>query len=79
MRTEMNTHWQVAHLIGQDLRVNHIGRPCTLLVFRQEDLDILTVCGPGECHIQLSMREDRDSKVNSNTRDRLTLGFVDGD
>ena len=43
--------------------VGHLG---VLLVFRQENSNISTAFCPGECHMELSMREDWDPEVNTN-------------
>ena len=72
-------HQRNAHLAGKDFRVDNISCAIVLLVRREDDLDVSAVCCSGECHIQLSVRESRDAKVNSDAFDRLALGFVDRD
>ena len=66
-------------LVSENFRVDHVGRPGIFLVFGKEDFDISTARRLGERYMELSVRENRDSKVDPNTSDRLTLGFVDGD
>ena len=44
--------------------MDHIGRAGIVLVYGEDDLDILAICCPGERHIKLSARENRDSKGN---------------
>jgi len=65
---------RVTYLISQDFRVDHIGCPVVFLICGQDDLDILAACCSGECHIELSVRKDRDPKVDPDTSDGLTLG-----
>ena len=57
----------MSNYLSQDFWVNYIGGPSVLLVFRQEDFYILAAHCPRECHIELSVREDGDPKVNANT------------
>ena len=70
---------RVAHLVTQDFRVDHVGGPDTFLVWGQEDFDVSAARCSRERHIQLTMRKDRDPKVNANASDGLALGLVDGD
>ena len=70
---------RVAHLITQDFRVDHVGGPDTFLVWGQEDLDVSAARCSRERHIQLTMRKDRDPKVDTNVSDGLALGLIDGD
>ena len=73
---------QIPRLIGQtgqDSRVDHVGRAGVPLAYKEDDLDISAIFYPGQCHIQLSVRENRDSKVNPNAFDRLAPSFVDSD
>ncbi|KAF9647407.1 hypothetical protein BDM02DRAFT_3117109 [Thelephora ganbajun] len=39
-----------------------------LLVPREEDLDAPTICHSGECHVQLPVGENQDSKEAGNIR-----------
>jgi hypothetical protein len=74
----MHVNRELAYL-SQAFRVYHVGCSSILLVFRQEDLHVLTACCPGECHIELPVRKDRNLKVDSYVLNRLDLGIVDGD
>ena len=69
---------RVAYLITQNVRVDHVDFLDTL-VWGQEDLDVSAARCSRERHIQLTMRKDRDLKVNANASDGLALGLVDGD
>ena len=59
--------------------MDHIGHVGILLVYGEDDLDISTICRPGERHIQSSTRENRDSKDNPDAFEGLALSFIDSD
>ena len=48
-------------------------------ILGEDDLEISVICCPGERHIQLSARENQESKVNPDAFDGLALSFVDSD
>jgi len=61
---ESNVCQQITYLVGQDFRADHICRAGVLLVCGEDDLDVPAVCCLGKRNIQLSVRKNRDSKIN---------------